>query len=108
MILARNSSSDGSAASALTTLVALKTPLSVVTSSFLAARSTANSFPLATFARAAGCDPLSRPNAARTQAGRRCSNPAHRAQPEPHPEPEVQTDRRAVRPKTVFPVYAGD
>jgi len=63
---------------------------------------------LATLARAARYGPLSWPNAARTQTGRRCSNPAPSSAPSAHPELEVQTGRGALGPKTVSPVCAGD
>src|SRR5262249_7759937 len=93
-----------------TTPVFLKTPLSAVTSSFLAARSTASSFQLAD--RVHTREP---PVATRHPVAlykRRQDSAAEilppRRRRKPHRVLEVRTARGALGPKTVFPVCAGD
>src|SRR3954451_8360815 len=89
-----------------TTLVSLKTPLSVVTSSFLAARSTASSFRLAAARHTRG------PPDATAVRPWRCKNPSRTALQrscpprrgfEPHRVPEVRTGRGAVGPQNGLP-----
>src|SRR3979411_2542171 len=93
-----------------TTLVPLKTPLSVVTSSFLAARSTASSFRLAS--RHECGNRRLRPAALTLVLHKCCADLGRgdalqilppKARGEPHRVLEVRTGRGAHHPKTVFP-----